>query len=156
MRHSGVVDRDRCVEVSHNCRLDTVQAAVLLQRLTRYRAAIARRQEIAGRYSRELAGLVGTPPVLQGYGDVFYTYTIRTPHRDALRQHLAGAGIETRIHHPILMTDQPAFQGKVRGQSPKAAMLVGEILSIPAHEKLGDDEQGFVIAAIKEFFEAIA
>jgi len=156
LRHSGVVDRDRCVEVSHNCRLDTVQAAVLLQRLTRYRAAIARRQEIAGRYSRELAGIVGTPPVLQGYGDVFYTYTIRTPHRDALRQHLAGAGIETRIHHPILMTDQPAFQGKVRGQSPKAAMLVGEILSIPAHEKLGDDEQGFVIATIIEFFEAIA
>ena len=54
------------------------------------------------------------------------------------------------------MTDQPAFQGKVRGHSPKAAVLVGEILSIPAHEKLSDDDQGFVIAAIKEFFEAIA
>jgi dTDP-4-amino-4,6-dideoxygalactose transaminase len=156
LRHSGVVDRDTCVELSHNCRLDTVQAAVLLHRLGGYRTAIARRCEIAHRYSRELAGLVATPPVLQGYGDVFYTYTIRTPHRDALRQHLADAGIETRIHHPILMTDQPAFQGKVRGHSPKAAVLVGEILSIPAHEKLSDDDQGLVIAAIEEFFEATA
>src|SRR5262249_9692819 len=47
LRHSGVVDRDTCVELSHNCRLDTVQAAVLLQRLTRYPSAIARRREIA-------------------------------------------------------------------------------------------------------------
>lgn len=156
LRHSGVVDRDRCVEVSHNCRLDTVQAAVLLQRLTRHRTTVARRREIAQRYSRELVGRVGTPPILQGYADVFYTYAIRTRHRNALRQHLADAGIETRIHHPILMNDQPAFQGKVRGRSPKAAKLVGEILSIPAHEKLGDDEQGFVIETIIKFFEATA
>jgi dTDP-4-amino-4,6-dideoxygalactose transaminase len=156
LRHSGVIDRDTCVEVSHNCRLDTIHAAVLLQRLSHYRTAIARRREIACRYSRALAGIVDTPPVLPGYGDVFYTYTIRTPHRDALRQHLAEAGIETRVHHPILMNDQPAFQGKVRGQSPKAAMLVGEILSIPVHEKLSEDEQGLVIATIKEFFEAAA
>jgi dTDP-4-amino-4,6-dideoxygalactose transaminase len=155
LRHSGVVDRDTCVEVSHNCRLDTVQAAVLLQRLSRYRAAIARRQEIAARYSRELAGFVGVPQALSGYHDAFYTYTIRTPHRDALRRHLADAGIETRIHHPILMPHQPAFQGKIRGRYPRAAALVGEILSIPAHEKLGADEQGLVVAAIKDFFEAV-
>jgi dTDP-4-amino-4,6-dideoxygalactose transaminase len=156
LRHSGVVDRDTCLEVSHNCRLDTVQAAVLLQRLGSYRSAIARRQAIAARYNRELAGLVGTPPVLPGYQDVFYTYTIRTPHRDALRRHLADAGIETRIHHPILMPDQPAFQGRVRGRYPRAAQLVGEILSIPVHEKLGADEQDLVVAAIREFFEAAA
>jgi dTDP-4-amino-4,6-dideoxygalactose transaminase len=156
LRHSGVVDRDTCVEISHNCRLDTVHAAVLLQRLSRYRAAIARRQEIAARYSRDLAGLVGVPQALPGYEDVFYTYTIRTPQRDALRRHLANAGIDTRVHHPILMPDQPAFQGKVRGRFPRAAALVGEILSIPAHEKLGADDQSLVIAAIKDFFEAAA
>jgi len=134
-----------------------VQAAVLLQRLGRYRSAIARRQEIASRYHRELAGLVGTPPVLQGYADVFYTYTVRTPHRDALRRHLADAGIETRIHHPILMQDQPAFAGKVRGlRHPRAVQLVEEILSIPVHEKLAAAEQDLVIAAIKAFFEAAA
>jgi len=152
LRHSGMLDRDCCVELSHNCRLDTLQAAVLLQRLPRHEAAVARRRAIAQRYNRELTGLVETPPSLQGYSDVFHTYTIRTPQRDALRDHLGRKGIETRIQHPILVSDQPAFRGKVCGHSPRAAALVREILSIPAHEKLRDDEQGFVIDAIKEFF----
>jgi dTDP-4-amino-4,6-dideoxygalactose transaminase len=52
LRHSGVVDRDCCIEVSHNCRLDTVQAAVLLQRLPRHPTAAARRREIATLQSR--------------------------------------------------------------------------------------------------------
>jgi dTDP-4-amino-4,6-dideoxygalactose transaminase len=152
LRHSGMADRDRCVELSHNCRLDTLQAAVLLQRLERHKAAVARRREIAQRYDRALEGLVQTPPSLPGYSDVYYTYTIRTPRRDALRDHLARNGIESRIQHPILLADQPAFRGKVRGHSPRAAELVREILSIPAHEKLRDDEQSFVIDAVKAFF----
>jgi dTDP-4-amino-4,6-dideoxygalactose transaminase len=152
LRHSGMADRECCVELSHNCRLDTLQAAVLLQRLPRHEAVIARRREIAHRYDRELAGLVETPPSLPGYSDVFYTYTIRTPQRDALRDHLARNGVESRIQHPILLNDQPAFRGKMRGHSPRAAGLVREILSVPAHEKLRDDEQSFVIDAVEAFF----
>jgi dTDP-4-amino-4,6-dideoxygalactose transaminase len=152
LRHSGVVDRDCCVELGHNCRLDTLQAAVLLQRLPRHEAIVARRREIAHRYDRELAGLVETPPSLPGYSDVFYTYTIRTPQRDALHDHLGRLGIETQIQHPILANDQPAFQGKVHGHSPRAAGLVREILCIPAHEKLRYDEQSLVINAVRGFF----
>jgi dTDP-4-amino-4,6-dideoxygalactose transaminase len=152
LRHSGVLDREYCLALSHNCRLDTVQAAVLLTRLTRYPSIVARRRAIAHRYNQELAAIVAPPPRLPGYHDVFYTYTIRTPWRDALRDHLAGVGIETRIQHPILMNDQPAFQGKVRGDSPRAAKLVQEILCLPAHEKLSDDDQTFVIDAVKGFF----
>ena len=129
-----------------------LQAAVLLQRLPRHAAVIARRREIAQRYDRELAGLVETPPSLPGYSDVFYTYTIRTPQRDALRDHLARNGVESRIQHPVLLSDQPAFRGKVRGHSPRAAELVRKILCLPAHEKLRDDEQSFVIDAIAAFF----
>jgi dTDP-4-amino-4,6-dideoxygalactose transaminase len=152
LRHSGVVDREYCLVLSHNCRLDTLQAAVLLKRLVRYPAIVERRRKIAHHYDRELAEMVETPPRLQGYKDVFYTYTIRTSRRDALRDHLASLGIETRIQHPVLMNNQPAFQGKVRGNSPRAARLVQEILCIPAHEKLSDDDQTFVINAVKAFF----
>jgi UDP-2-acetamido-2-deoxy-ribo-hexuluronate aminotransferase len=152
LRHSGVADREFCVSLSHNCRLDTLQAAVLLKRLTRYPAIIERRRNIADRYDRELAEMVEAPPRLHGYRDVTYTYTIRTSRRDDLRQHLARLGIETRIQHPVLMNNQPAFQGKARGYSPRAARLVHEILCIPAHEKLSDDDQSFVIDAFKAFF----
>jgi len=123
-----------------------------LKRLMRYPAIVERRRKIASRYDRELAEIVETPRRLQGYNDVFYTYTIRTSRRDALRDHLERLGIETRIQHPILVNDQPAFQGKVRGNSPRAARLVQQILCIPAHEKLNDDDQTFVINAVKGFF----
>src|SRR5262249_37059237 len=128
LRHSGVANREYCLALSHNCRLDTLQAAVLLKRLMRYPAIVERRRKIAHRYDRELAEMVQTPLRPQGYNDVFYTYTIRTSRRDALRDHLASLGIETKIQHPVLMNDQPAFQGKVRGNSPRAARLIGQIL----------------------------
>lgn len=152
LRHSGVVDREFCHTLSHNCRLDTLQAAVLLKRLARYPAVIARRNEIAQRYNGELSGIVQTPPRIQGYADIFYTYTIRTQQRDALRDYLAERGIETRIQHPVIMPDQPAFQGKIRSIAPVAANLVREILCLPVHEKLSDEEQTYVINTVKDFF----
>jgi dTDP-4-amino-4,6-dideoxygalactose transaminase len=147
-----VIDRDYCEELSHNCRLDTLQAAVLLKRLARYPAGVKRRREIAARYGRELAGIVATPPVVQGYEDAIYTYTIRTPRRNELHDRLAEVGIETRIQHPLTMNDQPAFQGKYRGSSPRAHRLVQEILCLPANEKLTDPQQDFVIASVRSFF----
>ncbi|MEI6986965.1 MAG: DegT/DnrJ/EryC1/StrS family aminotransferase [Rhodospirillaceae bacterium] len=152
LRHSGVEDRDYCLELSHNCRLDTLQAAVLIKRLARLPTMISRRRALAHRYDQELAEYVGTTVQPSGYEGVFYTYPIRTKRRDALRDHLELLGIETRIQHPILMNDQPAFQGRIRGSSPKAAALIKQVLCIPVHEKLGDDDQDFVISAVIDFF----
>jgi dTDP-4-amino-4,6-dideoxygalactose transaminase len=152
LRHSGVKDRQYCVALSHNTRLDTLQAAILLKRMDRYPAIVARRREIAARYDRALAKVVHTPPRLRGYRDVFYTYTIRTARRDDLRNYLMTRGIETSVQHPIIINDQPAFQGKVRGYSPRAAKLVNEIICLPAHEKLTSEDQTYVIEAVKSFF----
>lgn len=151
LRHSGVVDREHCVTLSHNCRLDTLQAAVLLKRLERYPHVLARRRTIARRYDMELHDIVKTLPRETGYEEAFYTYTIRTPRRDELRSDLSERGIETRIQHPVLMLDQPAFQGRIRGNAPQAARLVKEILCLPVHEKLTDDEQSFIINTVKHF-----
>src|SRR5262249_38702186 len=81
-RHSGVKDRHYCVALTHNPRLDPLQAAVLLKRMDRYPEIVARRREIAARYDRALAKIVQPPPRLPGYMDIFYTYTIRTARRD--------------------------------------------------------------------------
>jgi dTDP-4-amino-4,6-dideoxygalactose transaminase len=152
LRHSGVIDKDYCHELSHNCRMDALQAGILLERLGLLPRLLERRREIAARYDRELAGVVETPPRLQGYDDVTYTYVIRTPRRDALRDDLAARGIETKIQHPLIMNDQPAFQGRVRGHSPRARDLVGTILCLPAHEKMTDLDQAYVIESVWRFF----
>lgn len=151
LRHSGVVERDYCQELSHNCRLDSLQAAFLQVRLERLPGIIARRRHLADRYNRELESVITTPPRLSGLDSVYYTYPVRTIWRDELRAHLERHGIETRIQHPLIMNDQPAFRGKVRGASPRASELVKQILCLPLHEKLTDDQQGFVIDTVTAF-----
>jgi len=156
LRHSGVEDREWCRELSHNCRLDTIQAAVLLKRLPRYGRVMERRRANAARYDAELAGFVSTPPRRPDHAGAFYTYPILTDRRDELQAFLTAQGIETRVQHPVLMNHQPAFQGRIRGESPRATELVKRILCLPIHEKLTDDQQSFVIVAVKGFFGASA
>lgn len=152
LRHSGVVDRDYCVELSHNCRMDTVQAAVLLRRLQRLPALLERRRALAARYRETLGGLVDMPIETADFRHVYYTFPIRTSRRDQLKAYLEAAGIETKIQHPVLMNDQQAFQGLVYGESPIAAQLVKQILCLPVSEKVTDEQQDYVIACVKSFF----
>ena len=154
LRHSGVEEREYCRVLSHNCRLDTLQAAVLLCRLDRYAAVVARRRAIAARYDRELAGVVRHPPRLEGYEGAYYTYPILTTERDGLQRHLTVCGIETRIQHPVLMNDQPAFQGSINGNPKRAADLIRGLLCLPIHEKLSEEEVSYVAASVRQFFGA--
>lgn len=151
LRHSGVVNRETCVELSHNCRLDTLQAAVLLKRLDRFDHWVDIRRENARRYDQALGHLVAVPAEEAGCRDVYYTYQIKTERRDALRDHLTEAGIETRIQHPVVMNDQPAFQSLSRGDSPRARRLVERILCLPVTEKLTVEQQDYVIATVRNF-----
>lgn len=151
LRHSGVVNRDYAQELSHNCRLDALQAAFLRVRLAGIDARVERRRVLARSYDTALAGHVTTFPERPGNRNVHYTYQLRTSRREALRQFLDARGIQTRIQHPIIMNDQPAFAGRCRGSSPVARRLVDELLCLPIHEKLTDAEQAYVIALVKEF-----
>jgi dTDP-4-amino-4,6-dideoxygalactose transaminase len=150
LRYHGTVNRERCVELSWNGRLDTLQAAFLLRRLQRFDALIARRREVASWYGDLLAGVVDLPVESPGGRDVYYTYQIRADRRDELKAHLESCGIETKIQHPLLMPEQPVHAG-ARGEWTRAARLRDRILCLPAHEKLerthvehvGDCVRGF-------------
>jgi dTDP-4-amino-4,6-dideoxygalactose transaminase len=151
LRYNGTINREECVEPSFNGRIDTLQAAILLERLPGVAAIIERRRKIARWYDELLSGAVEVPREEPGCRDVYYTYTIRTPRRDALKAHLEAKGIETKIQHPILMPRQPAYRDGVRGEFPKALQLVEEILCIPAHEKLSDADVHRVADCIRSF-----
>ena len=131
LRYNGTVDREECHYPSLNGRLDTVQAAMLLVNFKRLAERIEKRRRIASFYSRELGPLVRCPAEEDGYFNVFYTYTILTDQRDKLREFLDSKGVETKIHHPILMPDQRAYRHLPKHDIPVAERLVGEILSIP-------------------------
>jgi dTDP-4-amino-4,6-dideoxygalactose transaminase len=153
LRYNGTVNREECIEASLNGRLDTLQAAILLKRLKDVDRFVGRRREIASRYNAAFAGVVATPQEGDGEWDVYYTYTIRAPERDELKRFLEAKGVETKIQHPYLMPQQPAYRDGAKGEFPRARRLVREILSIPANEKLTPTDVDYVAACVREFYK---
>lgn len=151
LRYNGTVSCEECVEPSLNGRIDTLQAAALLQRLPRVPRIVETRRQIASWYGELLAGVVELPREAPGCRDIYYTYTIRSSRRDQLKACLESNGIETKIQHAILMPLHQAYRGQSRGDFPHARQLVGQILCIPAHEKLSRSEVVYVANCIRSF-----
>jgi len=154
LRYNGMVNRRECIAPSINGRLDTIQAAILLQRLEGLDRIIKRRREIAAYYNQALSYSVQVPKDAPGERQVYYTYTIRADRRDALKAFLEERGIETQIQHPCLMPMQPAYHGRTRGEWPNAERLVGRVLCLPANEKLLMEEIRYVASTVREFYQA--
>jgi len=84
-----------------------------------------------------------------------HLYPIRTPRRDALREHLSARGIETFVHYPVPLHLQPAyaFLGYRAGDFPVSEEACATVLSLPLHGGLADADADFVAASVREFFE---
>lgn len=153
LRYNGTINREECLEPGLNGRMDTLQAAILLKRLDEVERIINRRREIANWYTDRLKEVLKTPREDTGSFDIYYTYTVRTPQRDALKQFLQNRGIETKIQHPILMPYQKAYDHLTKPCIPVAERVVREILCLPAHEKMFQEDMEYVVDCIKEFFQ---
>jgi dTDP-4-amino-4,6-dideoxygalactose transaminase len=151
LRYNGTQNRETCVRVALNGRLDTVQAAILLVRLKRLDSEIERRREIAARYNIGLRELVTVQEELLNSFDVYYTYTIRVPERDSFIAHLEGQGIQCRVRHPILMSDQPAHCNFPRADLRNSSVAISQIVSLPIHHKLSDSQIDYVIDCIRNY-----
>jgi dTDP-4-amino-4,6-dideoxygalactose transaminase len=138
----------------YNSRLDEMQAAVLRVKLRHLDSWNDRRKMQAARYARELAGTSVVLPDVPSWADaVWHLYVVRTRKRDALKDHLAGNGIGTMIHYPVPPHHQDAYADARfdRNAFPLARAMACESLSIPLGPHLTADQQGSVIAAIREF-----
>ena len=141
--------RDR---VGVNGRLDTLQAAILLEKLKIFPGEIERRREIAGHYTRELAPLVRTP---EAHGDALSAwaqYTIRVPadRRGAIMDALKKGGVPTAVYYPRPLHHQVAYRSFPVSTAGLAIceQLAGEVLSLPMHPYLTDGEISRVAASL--------
>jgi dTDP-4-amino-4,6-dideoxygalactose transaminase len=157
IREYGWRDRYVSARIGINTRLDPLQAGVLRARLPRLAGDNARRQAIAAQYDQGLAGLpLDLPRRRAECGHVFHQYVIRTPQRDALREHLRTAQIGTGIHYPVPVHLQPAYEARLAAYPaglPQTTSAMREILSLPIYPQLAPDAADRVIAAIRRFFE---
>ncbi|KJK21047.1 aminotransferase DegT [Burkholderiaceae bacterium 16] len=137
------------VRVGVNSRLDTLQAAILLPKLEILEEEIELRQVVASRYHELLqgSGLFHTPYVEPHCTSVFAQYTIRTSNREAIRASLEAAGIPTAVHYPIPLNRQPAV-ADCNVELKVGDAMAEEVLSLPMHPYLSEDDQLKVVAAL--------
>jgi perosamine synthetase len=133
-----------------NCRLSEIHAAIGAEQLKHLAAWNMRRREIAARYSSSLDGCGLSLPLEKEWAKhVYHMYVIRTGQRDKLAAYLKERGIETGIHYPVPLHRQPCIKSDV--QLPVTEKYVDQILSLPIHPQMGDDQVDYVVSQIREF-----
>jgi dTDP-4-amino-4,6-dideoxygalactose transaminase len=152
LRNHGQRTKDEIVMFGVNSRLDNLQAAFLLRMMGRLNGQIQRRREIAGRYNRGLERVPGIVcPPMDGGGrfDVFSSYVILSNERDRLRSHLLANGVEVFSHWEVPNHHQSAL-GLSGFELPVTERVSREVLSLPIHGQLSNDQVDYVIEAIRD------
>ena len=155
LRNHGLIDRDTAVEWGYVSRMDTVQAALLLDRLDQLDRVIARRRANAVGYRAGLSSTdVFAPPCRPIEFNSFHTFIIQVERRDGLRAHLAERGIGTAVHYPVPIHLQPAAAALSygRGAFPVAERQADRILSVPIHQFLSPADIDYVAESINRFY----
>lgn len=135
-----------------NSRLDSIQAAILIEKLRLFPAEISARQARADRYNEGLADLAEVPRLMAGTVSVWAQYTIVTEHRDAVAKACRDAGIPTAIHYANALNCLPPYRGvpTPAGGVPSAEWLAQRVISLPMHPYLSDEAQDFIIATVRQ------
>jgi dTDP-4-amino-4,6-dideoxygalactose transaminase len=150
--HGQGSDKYDNVRIGMNGRLDTMQAAVLIEKLKIFPDEIAARDRVAKRYNEMLGDVVAVPIVAEGNTSVWAQYTMRVPNRDALAAALKAKGVPTAIYYPKPLHQQTAYSKfPCAGNGvPVSERLAGEVLSLPMHPYLEEAVQDRIITAVRE------
>ena len=133
LRNGGQTDRYHHAEVGVNSRLDELQAAVLRARLPLLEDRTERRRLLASRYRTLLDGTsVEVPPQFDS-GHVYHLFPVRSSRRTGLQHHLRTSGIETLVHYPLTIPQQPAFAAAGAADCAHAVRAAAEVLSLPLY-----------------------
>ena len=155
LRYGGTTgDREKCRYISLNSRIDTIQAAMLLVSLKYFDKKIEKRRTIAKFYREGLKDIVVCPEDPFKGRHCYHTFAICAERRDELQTYLTQNGIESKVYHRILMPYQEAYQYLEKYNIQNAERVVSQILSIPNHEFLTDEETAYVVKKIKFFYES--
>ena len=151
--HGQGSDRYDNVRIGLASRLDTIQAAILIEKLKIFPDEIEARDRIARRYSEALGDVAIVPKVPAGSTSVWAQYTIRVAggRRDRLAAALKAEGIPTAIYYPIPLHRQQAYKHYPVGEGGVAVSdrLAAEVISLPMHAYLDAPTQDRIIDATR-------
>jgi dTDP-4-amino-4,6-dideoxygalactose transaminase len=152
--HGQGFDKYDNVRLGLTARLDTMQAAILIEKLKIFEDEIAARNEVAERYARGLGNVVSVPRLAKGCTSVWAQYTIRIPkgvNRDGFAAALKAQGIPTSIYYPKSMHQQTAYRDfpVAEGGLPVSEQLSEDVISLPMHAYLDEATQERIIKAVR-------
>ncbi|MDR3509972.1 MAG: DegT/DnrJ/EryC1/StrS aminotransferase family protein [Caulobacteraceae bacterium] len=141
------------MRVGLNSRLDTLQAAILIEKLKIFPDEIEKRAVIADRYAKGLEGAVSQiPTVIAGGTSVWAQYTIEHPNRDGLAAHLKTQGVPSAAYYPMPMHRQDCYAIYPQpGGLPVSEAKAETVLALPMHPYLDEATQDRIIAAVRGF-----
>ncbi len=149
--HGKGNDKYDNVHIGLNARLDTIQAAILIEKLAIFPEEIEKRNKIAARYNEELGDRFAVPFVMKGAISTWAQYTLKVKNRDELQAKLKEANIPSAIYYPKPLHQQTAYKDYPQGGNglPVSDRLASEVISLPMHPYMNEETQNYIIENVK-------
>lgn len=156
IRTHGQSRRYYHTRIGINGRMDTLQAAFLLEKLVIFPEEIALRQEVAERYKTLLPNGIHSPMIEAFNTSAYAQYTVEVPRREAVQQALQKKGIPTAVHYPIGLHEQPIFKERYPTTQtfPNTEQAAHRVMSLPMHPYLTLEDQERVCLALNEVLQS--
>ncbi len=150
--HGKGTDKYDNVRIGVNSRLDTLQAAILIEKLAIFAEEIDKRNKVADRYAQGLAHIVTVPHVPDGVVSTWAQYTILSSNRDALQSSLGEANVPSVVYYAKPLHLQTAYRDYPVGGNglPVTEKLQDDVLSLPMHPYLDEETQDYIIKSVIE------
>lgn len=146
------------VRIGLNSRLDTIQAAILIEKLKIFPQELILRNKVAERYSYALQEQYRTPDIAAGFKSSWAQYTIVVDHRSSLQTHLKDWGIPSVVYYPKALSQQIGYKHYpvVSSGVKVSERLSSKVLSLPMHPYLKQSDQDRIIEAMCRFSEQVS
>ncbi len=148
--HGQGSDRYEHIHIGYNSRLDTIQAAILIEKLKIFDDEIEQRNAVARRYNEAFAGSnrIQIPVMIDGATSTWAQYTLQVEDRAKFQADLKAAGVPTMVYYPIPLSRQKAYAHYPSAPTPVSEALSSRVVSLPIHPYLEEAAQNRVIAAV--------
>lgn len=151
--HGQGADRYENVRIGVNSRLDTIQAAILIEKLKVFPQEIEMREMIAQRYSKKLgtSNFFRTPRVIEGASSTWAQYTIQVPDRERFRADLTSKGVPSAVYYSIPLSRQNGYASFPSAPTPVSEKIAQRVLSLPMYPDLDEPTQDRIIEAALQY-----
>lgn len=137
--------------IGMNGRMDTLQAAIVIEKLKIFADEIEKRQTVANRYNEGLKDICVIPYIEEGCTSAWAQYTIRVPNRDMVTAKLKEVGVPTAVYYPLPLHQQTAYKNFPNaGNMSVCEKAAQEVLSLPMHPYMDEETQAYIIRQLQQ------